>query len=97
MITLDFGGFEWDDGNRNKIQIRFKIIEVEEFFYQNLLVIKDNKHSDHEERFIAIGKGPGDRAMFVCFTMRHYKIRVISARFMRAKEVAVYEKHKKEY
>jgi uncharacterized DUF497 family protein len=60
------------------------------------MMIKDRKHSDNEDRFIAIGEGPSNKPMFVCFTLRQNKIRVISARFMRAKEVMGYEKLKKD-
>jgi uncharacterized DUF497 family protein len=60
-------------------------------------MIEDKENSMTENRFIAIGNGHLNKPMFVCFTFRQNKIGVISARYMRAKEVAVYEKQKKEY
>lgn len=87
--------FEWDDSNTAKILQRFKLHEVEEFFWQEVLVIEDEFHSLVEKRFIAVGIGPLNKPMFVCFTLRNGNIRVISARFMRAKELKKYEKFKK--
>ena len=97
MINMVINEFEWDEGNLPKIQKRFKVSEVEKFFDQSLFMIEDKEHSMTENRFIAIGYGPLNKPMFVCFTFRQNKIRVISARYMRAKEVAAYEKQKKEY
>lgn len=97
MIHKEISEFEWDEGNTPKIQERFEIFEVEQFFSQTLMILKDSKHSNLEDRFIAIGTGPLNKPMFVCFTMRQNRIRVISARFMRRKEVVAYEKHKKEF
>jgi uncharacterized DUF497 family protein len=88
--------FEWDDGNSHKIRERFRPEEVEEFFLQELIFKPDTKHSDLEIREIAIGKSPEGKSMFVCFTIREGKIRVISARYMRLKEVEAYEEIKKE-
>jgi uncharacterized DUF497 family protein len=92
-----FMNFEWDNGNVPKLLTRFAISELEEFFYQELLVIKDDLHSMFEERFIAVGLGREQKPMFVAFTIRDSKIRVISARYMRDKEVVKYEKFKKNF
>ena len=88
--------FDWDESNIPKILLRFRIHEVEEFFWQELFIIEDDLHSEKEKRFISIGSGPGNKPMFVCFTIRNGGIRVISARFMRAKELKKYEKFKKD-
>lgn len=87
--------FDWDESNISKILKRFKLHEVEEFFWQELLIIEDDLHSLTEKRFIAVGMGPLHKPMFVCFTIRNGNIRIISARFMRAKELERYEKFKK--
>ncbi len=86
--------FDWDIGNVFKISKRFSLVEIEEFFLQELFVIPDDLHSNIEKRLIAIGRGPNNRPMFVCYTMRKHKIRVISARFMRVKEIKKYEEFK---
>lgn len=97
MIVIGFKEFDWDDGNISKIRSRFEILEVEEFFNQDLYIISDKGHSIKEERFIATGEGPEQKPMFVCFTIRGNKIRVISARFMRLKEAKKYEEFKKKF
>ncbi len=89
--------FEWDEGNIGKILKRFPIEEIEEFFQQDLMIIPDPNHSKTEERFIAVGRGKSGKPMFVCFTFRDTKIRVISARFMRPKEATKYEKFKETF
>jgi uncharacterized DUF497 family protein len=97
MIIIKDLEFDWDLGNIEKIQERFTIGEVEAFFDQDLLVVEDFRHSDSEKRFIATGIGPRNKAMFVCFTLRLDRIRVISARFMKVKEAIKYEKFKKSF
>ncbi len=92
----DCEGFEWDEGNQEKIwtahQVHAK--ETEEVFFDKQLAIHDDpKHSIAEDRFIAIGKTEQKRLLFVVFTIRNKKIRVISARDVtKSKEVELYEK-----
>ncbi len=88
--------FDWDEGNLAKVTSRFPINVLEVFFQQELIVVTDDAHSGIEPRLIAIGAGHGGRYMFVCYTLRKDKIRVISARYMRPKEYLRYEKFKKE-
>ncbi len=88
--------FDWDSGNSPKILERFSIDEVEHFFTQVVIEIPDVHHSQNEERIIAIGNGPGGKLMYVCFTIRANRVRVISARFMRMKEAQKYENFKKD-
>lgn len=85
--------FEWDKGNINKNFIRHNVTdkEAEEIFSNKPLVSKDAKHSITEKRFQALGKTDKGRLLFVSFTIRNEKIRVISARDMNKKEVRVYE------
>ncbi len=87
--------FEWDNENSHKIKQRFSLEDVEAVFNQELLEFPDSSHSHCEDRIIGIGKGPGGKAMYICFTIRNNKIRVISARFMREKEVEKDETFKK--
>ena len=55
----------------------------------------DPRHSGTEDRFFAIGRGPGEKPMIVAFTFRAARglklLRPISARFMHAKEIAKYD------
>lgn len=89
-------GFEWDEGNvqKNKLKhgLGFWLIE-EIFFNEPLLVYEDNAHSEEECRCYALGKTDGTQFIFVAFTVREQKIRVISARPMSKKERCYYEKN----
>lgn len=65
--------------------------ECEEvFFNQPLYVYPDERHSLTEERFYALGRTNSSRLLFIVFTRRKTKIRIISARDMHKKERKVY-------
>lgn len=90
--------FEWDEGNIEKSDRQHGVTpkEAEEvFFDEELGVISDIKHSFNEERFIALGRTFERKNLFVVFTMRNHKVRIISARKMHRKEVEKYEKAKR--
>ena len=87
--------FEWDEGNRNKNLVKHSISneEAEEpFFDTNKITFKDVLHSDKEERFRILGKTRKERLLFIVFTKRRDKVRIISARDVNKKEVYLYEK-----
>lgn len=67
---------------------------VEEFL--PIVVTDDVKHSHQENRYYALGHKDTDRLLFIVFTIRIKKIRVISARNMSRKEREVYHLHEKE-
>ena len=87
-------GFEWDEGNigkNKKHHVDDK--EAEEVFLdEGKVIFKDKLHSQVEERFIVIGKTKKERFLYICFTRRKKKIRIISARNINKKEVSIYEK-----
>lgn len=88
-------GFEWDKGNIDKSWIKHKISnrESEEVFVNDrLLVSEDEKHSKTEKRFQAIGKTNMGRLLFLSFTVRRRKIRIISSRPISRKERKNYAK-----
>ena len=95
---MNFGniaGFQWDDGNDAKNWHKHRVTwqECEEVFFNQPLIIKeDDKHSQHELRYHAFGKTNVVRLLFVVFTVRDGKIRIISARIMNKKEKYYYEK-----
>lgn len=65
--------------------------ECEEiFFNQPLIVADDEKHSGDEKRFFALGKTDRAKRLFIVFTLRDNKIRIISARSMSKKERSIY-------
>lgn len=89
-------GFDWDDGNSRKSTIKHEVGQSEAeqvFFNQPLVIVHDEKHSSSEKRFHALGRTNLDRSLHVTFTLRadDSLIRVISARPMHRKEIALYE------
>ncbi len=92
-------GFDWDDGNMLKNEIRHKLKRqtIEElFFNEPLVAVEDKKHSDETEcRCLALGHIDDGRLISVIFTKRGDKIRVISARAISKKERKFYEKFTK--
>ena len=90
---LGVAGFQWDQGNLEKNWLKHGVspLECEQvFFNQPLVVVPDLKHSEREERFYALGRTDADRYLFVVFTVRGRKLRVISARDMIRKERSIY-------
>ena len=84
--------FEWTKGNigKNK-KHKVEDKEAEEVFLdEGKVIFKDKLHSQKEERFIVLGKTKKDRLLYVAFTKRKKKIRVISARDINKRELALY-------
>lgn len=90
-------GFDWDDGNlyknEKKHNLKWQIIE-EVFFNEPLFLVEDTEHSKNECRCFALGITDEKNTLFVVFTKRKNKIRVISARLMNKKERIIYENFK---
>lgn len=94
-MPLGLKGFEWDEGNKDKNEEKHGVthLECEEVFFKKpLIVAKDPKHSSRERRFKVLGCTNAKRLLFVSFTVRSRRIRVISARPMSRKERLTYEK-----
>lgn len=90
--------FEWDEGNLNKSRRKHGVTpeEAENVFSdEHSLIIPDDVHSKIEDRFIIVGKSDKNRNLFIVFTTRKDKIRIISGRGMHRKEIEKYEKIKK--
>jgi uncharacterized protein len=67
---MDFDGFNWDPGNRDKCcKHGVSVTEIESLFRGTPLVGPDPKHSEMERRFRAIGRTTEGRSIFVVFTM----------------------------
>ncbi len=97
-MDLDFirpEGFEWDKGNLDHIKkhkIRYE--DCEEIFNNKpLLVKKDQRHSQMEERFEVLGKTNAGKKIFLVYATRRSKMRVVSARDQSKKERRFYEQH----
>lgn len=90
-------GFEWDKGNKNKNKNKHNVeaSEAEEAIDNDPVFIYDALHSQKEERYIALGITDERRFLFVSFTIRKKKIRVISARDQDKKEKTYYQTNRK--
>ena len=92
-------GFDWDDGNilKNEIKHNLKWQTIEEVFFNNpLIIIEDKKHSNENEcRCLALGRIDSGELISIIFTKRYNKIRVISARPISKKERVFYENYTK--
>lgn len=85
--------FDWDKGNIGKNWKNHRVTDRESeeiFFDKNKKIMKDKLHSGEEERFILIGQTKERRLLFIAFTIRNNKIRVISARDLNKKEKHLY-------
>ncbi|MCL4353588.1 BrnT family toxin [Patescibacteria group bacterium] len=86
-------GFEWDKGNVGHIEkhsVDYKECEAV-FFNKPLIVNKDITHSRTEERYRVYGQTDKGRLIFMIFTIRDSRIRVISARDQSKKERAEFQ------
>lgn len=87
-----YKGFDWDAGNMHKVSKRIPLEVVESAFSKNALVAEDPLHSTNKEKRFLLINLKMLKPVFSAFTIRKNKIRVISARYMHAKEVSEYEK-----
>jgi uncharacterized protein len=87
-------GFQWDDGNADKNWEFHQVSKGEAeqvFFNRPIVVASDEKHSEKETRYAALGKTDAERELAIVFTIRDNLVRVISARDMSRRERSVYE------
>ena len=89
-------GFDWDDVNRGKCEQHGVLVAaIEALFRQPIAIVPDPAHSRAETRFKAIGRTAAGRYVLMVFTLRvrddETLIRPISARYMHAKEIKLYE------
>ena len=92
-IFKDIKGFQWDSGNIYKNWLKHNVTNKEceqVFFNEPLVIAKDEKHSQTENRWYVLGKTNSKRKLFVVFTIRKDLIRIISARDMTKKERKFY-------
>jgi uncharacterized DUF497 family protein len=82
--------FEWDSGNLDKSYLKHGILpkETEEVFFEEESIVLPG--------FIIVGKSLSKLNLFIVFTLRGSKVRVISVRKMHREEVERYEKVKKD-
>ena len=86
--------FDWDEGNADKNWERHKVSrsECEQVFFNRPMVVEeDTEHSTTELRHLCLGQTDAGRLLFLSFTLRAERVRVISARDMTRRERKEYE------
>ena len=74
--------FEWDDDKAAKNWLDHGVrFETAREVFKDMFAIEwtDDRHGDGEERFVTVGMVE-DRLLFVSYTLRGERIRIISAR-----------------
>jgi uncharacterized DUF497 family protein len=93
LDNLSVDGFDRDEGNIDKNWKKDQVSnsECEELFFNLPLMMADDQiHSLDEKRYYSLGHTNANRWLFIAFTIRENKIRVISARDMSQKERKIY-------
>jgi uncharacterized DUF497 family protein len=93
LVLRGLTGFDWDAANWRKSELKHGVAasEAEEVLLNDPLCQVDTHHSDREQRYVALGVTNERRRLFVAFTVRRSRVRIISARPMSRKEVGIYE------
>ncbi|MBI2346067.1 MAG: BrnT family toxin [Deltaproteobacteria bacterium] len=97
MVFKGLKGFDWDAGNTDKNEAKHGVtnLECEEVFFNRPLIVTRNPELlQGEDRYLVLGRTHAKRLLFVVFTRRGERIRVISARPMSRKERILYEQEK---
>jgi hypothetical protein len=93
-VGLEATEFDWDGGNAEKSWLRHRVSQSESeqaFFNRPLVLAEDDHHSTEELRWYALGCTDAGRLLFIVYTLRGEKVRVISARDMTPRERKDYE------
>lgn len=83
--------FEWDEHNEKKNWLGHQVSREEAEFAFNFGLFLGPITLGKEERFALIGKTQEERILFVVYTIRDGKIRIISVRDASRKERKAYE------
>ena len=96
LVLRGLVGFEWDAANWEKSEQKHGVAtaEAEEVLLNDPLCQVDTKHSQDEQRYVALGVTNDGRHLFVSLTVRRNRLRIISARPMSRKERATHEEAK---
>ena len=83
--------FEWDSEKARINKLKHKVsfeTAANVFFDDNRIELRDEEHSDEEDRWQVIGKV--EDILFVVYTDREDRTRIISARKAKSKERRIY-------
>jgi uncharacterized protein len=96
LVLRGLKSFEWDAANWRKSELKHGVstAEAEEALLGEPVCQVDIRHSDDEQRYVALGRTNDGRRLFISFTVRRNRVRIISARPMSRGERAIYEKTK---
>jgi uncharacterized DUF497 family protein len=96
LLVSGLLGFEWDAANWRKSELKHgvAVAEAEEVLLNDPMCQVDVRHSGIEQRYVALGTTNGGRRLFVAFTVRRSRVRVISARLMSRRERAIHDEDK---
>ena len=95
MFEINGKLFDWDD-NKNQMNINKHGVSFQEaatvFSDTDAIEADDDEHSQHEDRFIIIGRSRRLRIVVVCHCFRESEtvIRIISARMANKEEAKMY-------
>lgn len=97
LVVRGLLGFDWDEANRRKSELKHGVsaAETEEVLLGDPLCQIDVRHSDDEQRYVALGTTTDGRRLFVSFTVRRNRVRIISARPMSRRERVIHDETKK--
>jgi len=97
LAVRGLSGFDWDPGNWRKSELRHGVAaaEAEEVLLNDPICQVDTRHSDGEQRYVALGVTNDGRRLFVALTIRRGRVRIISARPMSRKERRIHEEAQK--
>jgi len=97
LVVRGLRGFDWDSVNWRKSELKHGVAaaEAQEVLLNDPLCQVDTRHSDVEHRYVALGVTNEGRRLFVSFTVRQGRVRIISARPMSRKERAIHEETQK--
>ena len=88
--SVEFDGFDWDEGNREKCQKHgVSLPEIEQALRLIRFVVDDPFPG--EKRYRTVGRTEAGRYVFAVFTLPGSKLRPVSVRYMHEREVASYE------
>jgi uncharacterized DUF497 family protein len=76
--TNDGDPFDWDSGNRDHID--FEVAEVEQAVYDPDRIVVDAYNAGDERRWALLGFTEQGDILFVVYTHRSGKIRIVTAR-----------------
>jgi len=89
--------FEWDEANADHIwdEHRVSVGEAEEAFDDPGFQLDSRNRTEGESRVRALGKAWGGRILYIVFTMRGTRIRVVTARDASEDEKRRYRRRRK--